>query len=271
MSSKSKIDDIRRLRANILKMIHRAGSGHPGGSLSIIDILYVLYHSVMRHDPAAPEWKERDKFILSKGHACPALYAILADCGYFDEKHLESLRQFHGILQGHPNRLTTPGVEVSTGSLGQGLSIAVGVALSDRMDGIDSRVYCLMGDGEVQEGQVWEAVMAASHYGLDHLCGIIDKNELQIDGRVQDVMNIDPLSEKLRSFGWHVVDINGHELDEIEDAFNEASETKGKPTMIVAHTVKGKGVSFMEGVAAWHGRAPDREELERALMELGAE
>ena len=211
-----------RLRIRILEMLHNAGSGHPGGSLSAIDILAVLYHNVMRHDPENPCWPERDRFILSKGHICPALYAVLAECGYFDEKELDGLRKFGCSLQGHPCMEKTPGIEVSAGSLGQGLSIATGIALGLRMDGSKSRVYCMMGDGEQQEGQIWEAAMSAGHYRLDSLCGIVDCNGLQIDGRVDEVLSIEPLADKWAAFGWNVIPIDGHDFAQIETSFQEA-------------------------------------------------
>jgi transketolase len=256
------------LRVTILEMLCAAGSGHTGGSLSCIDILAVLYNKVMNIDPKNPGWEKRDRFVLSKGHCCPALYAVLADLGYFDEKELMTLRKYGSILQGHPYMHDTPGLEVSTGSLGQGLSVAAGMALAAKMDGLDTRTYCLMGDGELQEGQIWEAAMAAGHYGLDKLCGIVDKNNLQIDGRVADVMNIDPLAEKFRAFNWNVTETDGHDSAQIEDAFNRAAQCKNKPTVIIAHTVKGKGVSFMENKSEWHGQAPDRSQLKQALAEL---
>lgn len=258
-----------QLRATILEMLCEAGSGHSGGSLSCIDILAVLYNKILKHDPKNPAWNQRDRFILSKGHVCPALYAVLADCGYFDKKELMTLRKFGSILQGHPDMHKTPGVEVSSGSLGQGLSISVGIALAAKMNGDSIRAYCLMGDGEMQEGQVWEALMAAGNYKLDNLCGIVDKNGLQIDGKVKDVMDIDPLADKLTAFKWNVIEINGNDVVEIEQAFIKAAEYKGKPTMIVAHTIKGKGVSFMENVCGWHGTVPNRGQLETALSELG--
>ena len=258
----------RWLRTVILKMLCEAGSGHPGGSLSSIDILTVLYNRILNHDPKNPTWPGRDRFILSKGHVCPALYAVLADCGYFKEEELMTLRKYGSILQGHPYMYKTPGLEVSSGSLGQGLSIAVGIALAAKTDGNQIRTYCLMGDGEMQEGQIWEALMAAGHYKLDHLCGIVDKNELQIDGKVKDVMDIDPLVEKLTAFKWNVIETDGHDVKKLEEAFGIAKEYKGKPTMIVAHTVKGKGVSFMENVCGWHGVAPNKTQLQAALSEL---
>ena len=256
------------LRIEILKMLTEAGSGHTGGSLSAADIVTALYFSKMRHDPKDPKWKERDRFILSKGHAAPVLYAALALSGYFDKKLLKTLRKLGSPLQGHPCSKFLPGVEISTGSLGQGLSIANGIALGFRMDGLNARVYCLLGDGEIQEGQVWEAAMTASHYKLDNLCAIIDNNGLQIDGHCCDVMYIEPIVKKWDAFGWHVIDINGHDMGAILAALNEAEMVKGKPTMIVARTVKGKGVSLFEGKVEYHGLAPTHEELEIALKEL---
>jgi len=231
-------------------------------------VFSVLYNNVLNHDPGNPQWNLRDRFILSKGHVCPAIYAVLADCGYFNEEELMTLRKYGSILQGHPYMHKTPGIEVSSGSLGQGLSIAVGIALAARMDGSKIRTYCLMGDGEMQEGQIWEAAMAAGHYKLDNLCGIVDKNGLQIDGNVENVMDIDPIAEKLAAFKWNVIETDGHDVAEIEEAFGKAKEYKGKPTVIIAHTVKGKGVSFMENNPEWHGVAPNREQLAAALNEL---
>jgi transketolase len=258
----------RLLRIEILKMLTEAGSGHTGGSLSAADIVTALYFSKMRHDPANPQWKERDRFILSKGHAAPVLYAALALTGYFDKSLLKTLRKLGSPLQGHPCSWKLPGVEISTGSLGQGLSIANGIAMGLRMDGLSSRVYCLLGDGETQEGQVWEAAMTASHYRLDNLCAIIDNNGLQIDGHCCDVMHIEPLVKKWEAFGWHVIDINGHAMEAVLNALNEAETVKDKPTMIVARTIKGKGVSFFEGKVEYHGLAPTPQELEMALKEL---
>ncbi|MEW6419507.1 MAG: transketolase [Nitrospirota bacterium] len=261
----------RILRIEILKMLTEAGSGHTGGSLSAADIVTVLYFYKMRHNPRDPKWKERDRFILSKGHAAPLLYAGLALSGYFDKQLLKTLRKLGSPLQGHPCSKTLPGVEISTGSLGQGLSIANGIAMGLKLDGLSSRVYCLLGDGEIQEGQVWEAAMTAAHYRLDNLCAIIDNNGLQIDGQCSDVMSIEPIVNKWEAFGWRVIDINGHDMKAILDAFDEAERVKLKPTMIVARTVKGKGVSFFEGKVQYHGIAPTREELERALKELGGD
>ncbi len=262
-------DKARILRIEILKMLATAGSGHTGGSLSAADIVTALYFYKMRHNPGDPKWNERDRFILSKGHAAPVLYAALALSGYFDKALLKTLRKLGSPLQGHPCSKLLPGVEISTGSLGQGLSIANGIAMGLKMDGSDSRVYCLLGDGETQEGQVWEAAMTASHYRLDNLCGIIDNNGLQIDGQCCDVMHIEPIVKKWEAFGWHVLDIDGHDMGAIAGALNRAEELKGKPTMIVARTIKGKGVSFFEGKVEYHGMAPSHEELEMALVELG--
>jgi len=256
------------LRIEILRMLTEAGSGHTGGSLSAADIVTALYFSKMRHDPEDPKWSERDRFILSKGHAAPVLYAALALSGYFDKTLLKTLRKLGSPLQGHPCSKILPGVEISTGSLGQGLSIANGIALGLRLDALNSRVYCLLGDGETQEGQVWEAAMTAAHFELDNLCAFIDNNGLQIDGHCCDVMQIEPIVDKWAAFGWHVIDINGHDMGAILSALNEAETVKGKPTMIVARTVKGKGVSIFEGKVQYHGLAPTHEELEIALKEL---
>jgi len=256
------------LRIEILKMLTEAGSGHTGGSLSAADIVTALYFYKMRHHPNDPKWIERDRFILSKGHAAPVLYAALALSGYFDKSLLSTLRKLGSPLQGHPCSRKLPGIEISTGSLGQGLSIANGIAMGLKLDSLSSRVYCLLGDGEIQEGQVWEAAMTASHYNLDNLCAIIDNNGLQIDGHCCDVMCVEPIVNKWAAFGWHVLDINGHDMEAIVSALNEAGTLKGKPTMIVARTVKGKGVSFFEGKVEYHGLAPTHEELEKALKEL---
>lgn len=261
-------DKTRQLRINILKMLCEAGSGHSGGSLSSIDILAVLYNKIMKHDPKNPSWDERDRFVLSKGHVCPAVYAVLADCGYFPEKELMTLRKFGSILQGHPYMFKTPGFDVSSGSLGQGLSIATGMAIATKMNKAGNRIFCLMGDGENQEGQIWEAAMSAAHHKLDNLCGIIDKNRLQIDGNVIDVMDIDPLSDKWKAFNWNVIEVDGHDTKEIENAFKAAGAFKGKPTVIIACTIKGRGVSFMENISGWHGMVPNKELLASALAEL---
>jgi len=258
----------REIRIEILKMLTEAGSGHTGGSLSAADIVAALYFYKMRHKPQEPKWRERDRFILSKGHAAPVLYAALAISGYFEKSMLSTLRKIGSPLQGHPCSRKLPGVEISTGSLGQGLSIANGIAMGLKLDTIPSRVYCLMGDGEIQEGQIWEAAMTASHYRLDNLCAIIDNNGLQIDGYCSDVMAVEPIVEKWEAFGWYVIDIDGHNMEAIIGAFDEAVSVKGKPTMVVARTVKGKGVSFFEGKVEYHGLAPTQEELTNALKEL---
>jgi len=257
------------IRKDILKMLTEAKSGHTGGSLSEVEILIALYCYKLRHDPKNPHWPQRDRFLLSKGHGCPALYAILADCGYFSKDLLWTLRKIGSLLQGHP-QLGLPGLEISSGSLGQGLSIANGIALAARMDGLSSRVYCLLGDGETNEGQIWEAAMTASHYKLDSLCAIIDFNKLQIDGFCCEVMDMSFFEHKWTNFGWHAIEVDGHDLEDLMRVFDEAEKIKGKPTVIIAHTVKGKGVSFMENKADWHGVAPKREEYERAVAELDA-
>ncbi len=257
------------LRVEILKMLNLAKSGHTGGSLSAIDILTALYFYKMRHDPGNPDWEARDRFVLSKGHAAPALYACLAQAGYFPKEDLKALRRFGSHLQGHPDMNKTPGVEVCTGSLGQGLSQAVGLALAARLSGKSSRVYSLLGDGEVQEGQIWEATMAAAHYGLDNLCVLLDWNGLQIDGDVDKVMNVAPLGPKFLAYNWHVLEVDGHDIAAIIRALDDAEKTKGQPTMIVARTVKGKGVPFFEHKASYHGVPPSDEELSDALEHLG--
>jgi transketolase len=261
---RSKANQIRKL---IIKMLAKAGSGHPGGSLSSADIITCLYFEVMRHDPKNPQWPDRDRFHLSKGHCCPALYAALSLSGYFPVEELWSLRKLGSILQGHCDR-RTPGIEVASGSLGQGLSVALGMALAGKIDKKDYRVYCLMGDGEIQEGNIWEAAMAAAHFKVDNLCGIVDYNHFQIDGRTEEIMNLEPIVNKWESFGWHVAQCDGHSIEELLGAFNEAKSIKLKPTVIIAHTVKGKGVSFMEHVVDFHGRAPTKQEEEIALKEL---
>lgn len=260
----------RLLRISILETLYEAGSGHPGGSLSAIDIMTVLFHDVMRHDPKNPKWKKRDRFILSKGHIAPALYTVLADCGYFDLKELKTLRKYGSILQGHPCMNKTPGVEDSSGSLGQGLSVAGGIAMGAKLNNEDYRVYCMLGDGETQEGQIWEAAMSAGHYKLDNLCAILDYNHVQIDGFVEDIMDIHPVKEKWLSFNWNVIVVDGHDIEDIQQGFMQAKAYKGKPSIIIANTVKGKGVSFMENNPAWHGQAPNKDQLEAALAELQA-
>jgi len=258
------------IRKDILKMLTMAGSGHTGGSLSVVEILIALYYCKLKHDPKDPAWKERDIFLLSKGHACPALYAVLADRGYFPKETLWGLRKLGNPLQGHP-QLGIPGVEISSGSLGQGLSIANGMALACRLDKKDSRIYCLMGDGETNEGQVWEAAMTAAHYKLDNICAIIDFNKLQIDGFCCEIKDMGPYAHKWTDFGWNVMEADGHDIAALEDAFDKAAGMKGKPSLIIAHTIKGKGVSFVENKIEWHGIAPRLEEYERAVKELDAE
>lgn len=258
------------IRKDILIMLEKAGSGHTGGSLSLVEILSALYFCKLNHKPGNPDWPKRDKVILSKGHGCPALYAILALAGYFPREELWSLRKLGSRLQGHP-QLGLPGIEASTGSLGQGLSIANGMALANKMDGINSKIYCVMGDGETNEGQIWEAAMTAAHHCLSNVCGIIDFNKLQIDGPCSDVKGLEPYAEKWRSFGWRVIETDGHDFKALLGALDEAAAAKNKPQIIIAHTIKGKGVSFMENQVRWHGIAPKKEELEKALKELDEE
>ena len=259
----------RNIRKDIVTMIHGSKSGHPGGSLSAVEILTALYFDEMNIDPQNPKKEDRDRFVLSKGHAAPVLYATLAERGYFDKKELLSLRKVGAMLQGHPDMKGTPGVEMSTGSLGQGFSVACGMAMASKLDNAPWRVYALLGDGEVQEGLIWEAAMSAAHYKLDNMVAFLDYNGLQIDGEVEKVMNIGPIVDKFKSFGWNVIEIDGHDFDQIFAALDMAKETVGKPTMIVAKTIKGKGVSFMENNAGWHGNAPSDNDLEIALAELG--
>ena len=259
----------KNIRISIIKMLNRAGSGHPGGSLSACEILTVLYFKEMNVEPKNPYWEDRDRFVLSKGHGAPVLYGVLAEKGYFPKGELDNLRKINSMLQGHPDMKGTPGVDMTTGSLGQGLPAANGMALAGKIDNKDYRVYALIGDGEVQEGIIWEAAMFAAHYKLDNITVFLDHNGLQIDGANEDIMNIEPIGEKFKSFGWHTIDIDGHSFDEIINAIDEAKDTKGKPTVIIARTIKGKGVSFMENQAGWHGKAPSDEETKQALKELG--
>jgi len=258
----------RSIREKIITMLGQAGSGHTGGSLSAADLVACLYFWEMQVDPQQPDWSDRDRFVLSKGHAAPVLYAALAEKGYFPAELLDTLRQLGSPLQGHPDMRKLAGVEASTGSLGQGVSWAVGMALAARMDNKSRRIYTLLGDGEIEEGMVWEATMAAAHYKLDNLVLIIDYNGLQIDGPISQVMSPEPIAEKFRAFGCHVIEIDGHDVGQIMAAFNEARQIKGKPTAIVARTIKGKGCSFMENRAEWHGVAPKPDEVEKALAEL---
>jgi transketolase len=249
-------------------MLTQAGSGHPGGSLSCADIVAALYFHVMRHDPSNPDWHDRDRFLMSKGHCAPTWYSALAQAGYFPVEWLDTLRKIDSPLQGHPDMRKTPGVEMSSGSLGQGLSIANGMALAAKIDDRDYRVYILLGDGEIQEGQVWEAAMTAAHHKLDNVCAIVDNNGLQIDGPIDDIKSLGSISAKWESFGWHIIEIDGHDMKQILNAYDEAREIKGRPTMIVACTLKGKGVSFMEGKVDYHGVAPTEEECKAALAEI---
>ena len=259
----------RNIRKDIVTMIHGSKSGHPGGSLSAVEILTALYFDEMNIDPQNPKKEDRDRFVLSKGHAAPVLYATLAERGYFDKKELLSLRKVGAMLQGHPDMKGTPGVEISTGSLGQGFSVACGMAMASKLDNAPWRVYALLGDGEVQEGIIWEAAMSAAHYKLDNMIAFLDYNGLQIDGPNEKVMNIGPIVDKFKAFGWNVIEIDGHDFDQIFAALDMAKETVGKPTMIIAKTIKGKGISFMENEASWHGTAPSDSDLERSLFELG--
>ena len=260
-----------QVRIGVIKAISAAGSGHPGGSLSAADIVTALYFDEMNIDPKEPKMKGRDKFILSKGHAGPVQYSALALRGYYDPEDMMTLRKIGSKFQGHPDMRKVPGIEMSTGSLGQGFSASVGMALANRLDNDPGRIYVLLGDGELQEGIVWEAAMSAAHYGLDNLTAILDYNGLQIDGRNEDVMTVAPVDDKFRAFGWNVIEINGHDFNEIKEAFKAARGCKGKPIAIIAHTVKGKGVSFMENEAGWHGKAPDAEQTKQAVAELGGE
>ena len=260
-----------RVRMGVIEGTHGAKAGHPGGSLSAADLFTYLYFKELNIDPQNPKWEERDRFVLSKGHTAPGLYAALAERGFFPVSDLPTLRHIDSYLQGHPNMNTVPGVDMSTGSLGQGISVAAGMALAAKHQGKTCRIYALLGDGEIQEGQVWEAFMLAHHYGLDNLCAVIDNNGLQIDGPIDKVMSPYPIPEKLKAFGWNVVEIDGHDFDQIESAFAQARETKGAPTAIVMKTTKGKGVSYMENQAGWHGKAPNDEEYEKAMAELKAQ
>ncbi|MGL4868217.1 MAG: transketolase [Cetobacterium sp.] len=262
------VEQATKIRKDIVQMICKSKSGHPGGSLSAADIVTALYFSEMNIDPKNPKMEGRDRFVLSKGHAAPVLYSALAERGYFDRALLDTLRAYGSPLQGHPDMKKVPGVEISTGSLGQGLSVANGMALSARISNEDYRTYILMGDGELQEGQVWEAAMTTAHYKLDSICAFIDCNNLQIDGNVDKIMGVEPLDKKWEAFGWNVIKIDGHDFKEIFDALDAAKKVKGMPTVIIANTVKGKGVSFMENVCGFHGVAPTPEETVKAIAEL---
>lgn len=258
----------KKIRKDIIEEVYSANSGHPGGALSIADILTVLYFNQMNIDPQKPDDENRDRLVLSKGHASAALYAVLAEKGYFPKEDLKTFRKLESYLQGHPDMKHIPGVDMTTGSLGQGLSAANGMAMISKLDKKEIRVYCLVGDGEIEEGQIWEAAMTSAQYNLDNLCLIVDNNNLQIDGTIEEVMNSQPIDEKFRSFGFNVINIDGHNYEQIIHAFESAKACKGKPTAIIAKTIKGKGVSFMENQAGWHGKAPKQEEYEKAMEEL---
>ena len=270
-----KIEDIKvlekkakQVRRGIIEAVYSNQSGHPGGSLSVADIMTVLYFNEMNINPENPNWEDRDRLVLSKGHCAPALYSCLANRGYFDVEELKTFRNINSRLQGHPDKNKVPGVDMTTGSLGQGLSSANGMAIAGKMDNKNYRVYCVLGDGEIEEGQVWEAAMAANKYKLDNLCVIIDNNNLQIDGTIEEVMSSYPIDKKFRSFGFEIIKIDGHNIDEILKAFEVARNIKGKPTCIIAKTIKGKGISFMENQVGWHGKAPNEEQYKQAIEEL---
>lgn len=258
----------KQMRREVIEMIASAKSGHPGGSLSATEIVVTLFFDVMRHDPANPKWKDRDRFLLSKGHCCPIVYAVMAECGYCPKDQLNTLRKLGSIYQGHPDVRFLPALEASTGSLGEGLSVALGMGLAARLDQSPSRTYVVLGDGEIQEGQIWEAAMFGGKYGLDNVCAVLDYNGIQLDGFVKDIMDLEPLEDKWQSFGWHTIRVNGHDIAQLQKAFAEAAATKGKPAVILAHTIKGKGVSFMENNPKFHGTAPTPEEAAKALQEL---
>lgn len=270
----AKLESIAREgRAQIIRMLTHAGSGHPGGSLSVIDILTALFFNRMRYDPKRPVWDDRDRFVLSKGHCVPAQYYCMARAGYFPMDRLITLRKLGSPLQGHPDRVALPGIEAATGSLGQGLSVAMGMALGLKLGGKGARVYCVVGDGEIQEGQVWESLMSAPKLGapdhhLDNLCVILDYNGIQLDNFVKKILDLEPVTDKLKSFGWPVLEVNGHDIAQVDKALDQAEATKGGPTFIVAHTIKGKGVSFMENDPEWHGKSPKPEEAVRAVQEI---
>lgn len=271
-SLKSLEDITKTIRRDIVKMLTESASGHPGGSLSAVEIITTLYFNEMNVDINNPKDPNRDRFVLSKGHAAPVLYAALAEKGFYNKEELMKLRKFGAMLQGHPNMNYIPGVDMSTGSLGQGISAAVGMALAGKLDKKDYRVYTLLGDGELEEGQVWEAAMSAAHYKLDNLIGFVDFNGLQIDGETEEVMNPNPIADKFTAFGWNVIFVkDGNDLTEIKEAIEAAKKIKGKPSMLVCKTIKGKGVSFMENEASWHGSAPNKEQCDIALKEIGGE
>ncbi len=258
----------KRVRREIVSMITAAKSGHPGGSLSAAEILVTLYFDVMKHDPANHHWADRDRFILGKGHACPVLYSVMAECGYTPLDKLNTFRQLGSIYQGHPDVRFIPALEASTGSLGEGLSLGLGMACAARLNGSPSRAYVVLGDGEIQEGQIWEAAMFGAFHKLDNCVCIVDYNKIQLDGFTKDIMDVEPLADKWRAFGWHTIEVDGHSIEALQAAFAEAAATKGKPTVLIAHTIKGKGVSFMENNPKFHGTAPTAAECEQALKEL---
>lgn len=266
------VEDLKKkaiiIRKDIIHMITEAGSGHPGGSLSSVELITALYFNKLRHNPKDPKWPLRDRVVFSKGHGCPLWYAVLSECGYFPKEELLKFRKHGSILQGHPDSLRTPGVDISSGSLGQAFSASCGMAAAGKIDKKDYRVYVLLGDGELQEGQVWEAAMAASHYKLDNLCALLDYNGFQIDGRVEDIMALEPIADKWKAFGWYTIEIDGHDFTSVIEAYNKAETIKGKPTIIIAKTIKGKGVSFMENTSDWHGKAPTKEQSNQAIKEI---
>ena len=267
--SKEELQEIaKKVRLGIIDAVYYGKSGHPGGSLSIADILTVLYFDEMNIDNENPDWEDRDRLILSKGHCSPALYSCLAIRGYFPVEDLKTFRRIDSFLQGHPDRNKVPGVDMTTGSLGQGLSSANGMAISAKMDGKNYRVYCILGDGEIEEGQIWEAAMTSNKYKLDNLCVVVDNNNLQIDGTIEEVMSAKPIDDKFRSFGFEIIKINGHDIEEIKNAFEVAKNVKGKPVCIIASTVKGKGVKFMENQVDWHGKAPNEEQYLEAIKDI---
>jgi transketolase len=272
MRKTSNVDELaaicKSMRRQVIEMITDAKSGHPGGSLSAVEILVTLYFDVMRHDPANPKWKDRDRFILSKGHTCPILYSVMAECGYCPKDQLNTLRKLGSIYQGHPDVRFLPALEASTGSLGQGLSLAIGMGLAAKLDGSPSRAYVVLGDGESQEGQIWEAAMFGGFRKVDNVVCIVDYNKIQLDGFVKDILDLSPLADKWKSFDWHVIELDGHDIAALQRAFAEAAATKGKPTVIIANTIKGKGVSFMENNPKFHGTAPTPAEEKLALAEL---
>ena len=258
----------KQMRREVIEMITAAKSGHPGGSLSAVEIVVTLFFDVLRHDPANPKWPDRDRFILSKGHCCPILYAVMAELGYCPKDQLNTLRKLGSIYQGHPDVRFIPALEASTGSLGEGVSVAIGMGLAARLNKSPTRAYVVLGDGEIQEGQIWEAAMFAGKYGVDNVCAVLDYNGIQLDGFVKDIMDLEPIEDKWRAFNWHVIKTGGHSIPALQKAFAEAAATKDKPSIIIAHTIKGKGVSFMENNPKFHGTAPTKEECALALQEL---